>query len=82
MSSEMMSSEMMSSEMMMSSDMMMSSEMMSSAAPEHAKTPSPYTAGSYYDPNIIDDHDAYFAKYYPDGNFDKHIVEGTDTTVP
>ena len=32
---------------------------------------------SYYDENIVDDHDAYFAKYYPNNNFEKHnIVEG------
>ena len=32
-------------------------------------------AGSYYDPYIVDDQDAYFAKYYPNGDFTKHNVE-------
>ena len=50
---------------------MMASDMMSG---DDKPEPSPYTAGSYYDVNIVDDHDAYFAKYYPDSNFDKHVM--------
>ena len=37
-------------------------------------------AGSYFDMSIHNDHDAYFAKYYPNGDFNKHnVVMGSDT---
>ena len=34
--------------------------------------------------DVVDNHDAYFAKYYPNGNFDKHniVEESEDATAP